>query len=161
VRVNAAWQEKLREQAWLQARAEVFHQTGVRIPLPQFPESMERQQSAEEVALTRQISRQLREIGALAAEIEADKAAASPAAAPGVEQKAPDPAAGKYGPAPAEIGNAPLTNREIKFGIRRLVDAQVDRKAVEDLRTRAESGGLSQWEFANMVIDLLEAKEVA
>jgi hypothetical protein len=65
-----ARRDKLREQAWLQARADVFQRTGERIPLPQTPETFEREQTAEEAALVQQLSKQLRKVGAMAQEME-------------------------------------------------------------------------------------------
>ena len=155
--------ERLREQAWLQARAEVFQQTGQRIPLPQSPEDADRQQRSEADEIMQQFAKQVRELGARVAKAKADQAGGAATSSPGASPQAPAPAAEAPGPgpAPAEIGDAALSHREIKIGIRRLVDAQVNRKVVDELRAKAEAGGLSRSEFANLVTNLLDRKEAA
>jgi len=155
--------ERLREQAWLQARAEVFQQTGQRIPLPQSPEDADRHQRSEADEIMQQFAKQVRELGARVAKAKADQAGGAATSSPGGSPQTPDPAAEAAGPgpAPAEIGDAALSHREIKIGIRRLVDAQVNRKVVDELRAKAEAGGLSRSEFANLVSNLLDRKEAA
>jgi hypothetical protein len=68
-----ARRDKLRETAWLQARAEVFQRTGERIPLPHTPESMDHQESAEERAMVRQLSQKLRQVSAFTEGLEFGK----------------------------------------------------------------------------------------
>jgi hypothetical protein len=46
------------------------------------------------------------------------------------------------------------SGKQIKAGIRRLIDAQVDRKAVEALREQAKSGALTREQFFERVEEL-------
>jgi hypothetical protein len=181
----------LREQAWLQARAEVFQQTGERIPLPQTPETYEREQSAEEAALVKQLSRKLREVGAMVKDMDQgqgqEMAAKGSGASTGsgqvsfsggsLPEKVPDPVVAGAGKGsgtisriqPREMEPDPSaqktsqtlahpaerpSGKQIKAGIRRLIDAQVDRKAVESLREQAKSGTLTREQFFERVEEL-------